>query len=201
MRYALIVLLILINPLCTSAQKNYLYTDGGLSLAYFNPGFSATWNYNLIKYIGIGAGAQAYVFHPAITNPRQFTPAFFADIRFRIRPGHISQYFILTDLGLDIYNHNDNYSRSGNYVYTVPKNNGVYFGLGLGYFLRLTERGWGTYATMKIINNIYSDDQLDLNTGDHKKLTSTGGTLVLSLGFRFGDDNKQYAKKPAGGEQ
>jgi len=201
MKYTLIALLILINPISSSAQKSYLYADGGLSLAYFDPGFSATWNYNIIKYIGIGAGAQAYVFHPALTNPRQFTPAIFADIRFRIRPERISQYFILTDIGLDIYNHNDNYSRDGNYVYTVPKNNGVYFGLGIGYFLRLTYRGWGPYATMKIINNIYGKDQLDLNTGMHKTLTTGGGTIVLSLGFRFGDDNKQYAKKPAGGEQ
>jgi hypothetical protein len=191
MKYLLIALLVLINPLATSAQKQYTYTDAALSLAYLDPGFSSTYNYNIVKHLGIGAGMQAYVFHPATTNPRTFTPAIFADVRFRIRPEHISQYFMLVDLGMDFYKHNDDYTRDGNYVYTVPKDNGVYFGLGIGYFLRLTYRGWGAYTTLKLINNIYTKDQLSIATGDQRSLTSAGGTFVMSLGFRFGDDNKK----------
>ena len=185
----LIALLVLVKPLYTSAQKHYIYTDAGLSLAYMDPGFSATYNYNVAKHIGIGAGVQGYVFHPAVTNHRHFTPAIFADFRFRIRPERISQYFIIADLGMDFYKHNDDYAREGNYVYTVPKNNGIYFGLGFGYFLRLTHRGWGPYTTAKLINNFYRQDQLNLATGERKSLTSAGGTLVISLGFRFGDDS------------
>lgn len=190
MKYILIALLALANPLLSAAQKHFLYADGGLSLAYSDPGFSATYNYNLAKHFGLGLGAQGYVFHPAATNPRQFTPALFADFRFRIRPQRISQYFILADLGIDFYRHHDGYEREGDYAYSAPNDNGVYLGLGLGYFLRLTHRGWGPYATAKMISNFCSEDQLNLSTGDQKSLSSGRGTLVLSLGFRFGADHK-----------
>jgi hypothetical protein len=83
MKRILIVLLLLVSALWTSAQKHYLYADGAISLAYLDPGFSATYNYNPFKYIGTGMGVQGYVFHPATTNPRHFTPAVFADVRFR----------------------------------------------------------------------------------------------------------------------
>src|SRR6476646_2777398 len=107
MRYISTLLLLIGSALCAQAQKQNIYTDGAISLAYFDPGFSATYNYNPVKHLGIGLGAQAYVFHTAITNPRQFTPALFADMRFRIRPKHISQYFVLLDLGMDFYKHNN----------------------------------------------------------------------------------------------
>ena len=192
MKYALIALLILLDPLHTSAQKNYLYTDIGPSLAYFDPGFSATYNYNLIRYIGIGAGAQSYVFHPAATNTHCFTPAIFADMRFRIRPERISQYFVIVDLGLNFYKHNNDSVLEGSYRYSVPNNNGIYLGLGLGYFLRLTYRGWGPYVSVKLINNIYKRDELNIVTNESSSLNSAGGTLIMSLGFRFGDDTKNW---------
>lgn len=62
MKNALTALLVLVAPLSLSAQKHFVYTDAGLSLAYFDPGFSATYNYNLAKHIGLGAGVQGYVF-------------------------------------------------------------------------------------------------------------------------------------------
>jgi hypothetical protein len=178
------------------AQKHYLYTDGAISLAYFDPGFSATYNYNPIKYIGMGAGVQGYVFHPAITNHRQFTPAVFADVRFRIRPERISQYFALLDVGMNFYQHKNEVERKGNYLYSVPNDNGVYVGLGLGYFLRLTHRGWGPYTTVKLINNIYKSNEYNITTGEQRSFTPAGGTIVLSLGFRFLDDNKAYKVQP-----
>lgn len=191
MKHAFIALLMALGD-SASAQKQYLYTDGGLSLAYFDPGFSATYNYNILRHLGIGAGAQAYVFHPATTLPRHFTPALFADLRLRIRPEKISQYFVLADLGMDFYQHNNDVVRDRNFSYSVPKKNGFYFGLGIGYFLRLTYRGWGPYASVKLINNIYNKDEVNLSTGEPKTISSAGSTTVLSLGFRFGDDHKGY---------
>ncbi len=188
MKHALIALFVFINPLNISAQTHYLYADGGLSLAYFDPGFSATYNYNITRHIGIGAGAQLYAFHTTVTAPRQFTPALFADFRFRIRPRHISQYFILADLGMDFYKHNNDYSRSGNYVYTAPNDNGVYFGLGIGYFHRYTRRGWGPYASLKMITDFHKETELHITTGDQKSQSVGRGTLVVSLGFRFGNN-------------
>lgn len=200
MKYALIVLLILVNPLNSVAQKHQLYTDVGLCLDYTNLGLSATYNYNVGRHIGIGGGVQAYVFHPAITNPRQFTPAVFADFRFRIRSKHISQYFVLTDLGVDFYKHSDDYVREGNWVYTVPNDNGVYFGLGMGYFRRISSRGWGAYATLKMITNLHKENQLHLTNNEQKSVTIGDGTVVVSVGFRFGGDSKggNYQKASAG---
>lgn len=187
----IIALVTLINPVSTSAQKHQLYAHAGLCLDYMIPGVSATYNYNITRHIGIGGGVQAYVWHPAITNTRQFTPALFADFRFRIRPQHISQYFILTDLGMDFYKHSDDYARDGNWVYTAPNNNGVYIGLGIGYFRRVTSRGWPLYATLKVINNLYKENQLHLTTGEQKSISYIDGTFVVSIGFRFGDESRK----------
>lgn len=192
MKYALVALLIVLHPLSASAQKHFLYADGGLSLAYFDPGFSATYNYNPVKFIGMGVGTQSYVFHPVITDPRYFTPAIYADVRFRIRPQKISQYFVIMDLGIDFYKHNNDSVAEGGYLYSVPKDNGVYLGLAIGYFLRLTYRGWGPYATVKLLNNFYKRNELDLATNQPASQNVIGGTLILSLGFRFGDDTKYW---------
>jgi hypothetical protein len=196
MRRISFVFLLLAGSWGASAQKQYLYTDGAISLAYFDPGFSATYNYNPVKHLGLGLGVQGYVFHPAITNPRQFTPAVFADVRFRIRPERISQYFALLDVGMDFYKHNNDQDIKSNHVYTVPNDNGVYVGLGIGYFLRLTHRGWGPYTTVKLINNLYKQNDYNMVTNEQKSWTSGGGTIVLSLGFRFLDDNKNYKTQP-----
>jgi hypothetical protein len=199
MRSISILLVLLANSLLATGQKHYLYTDGALSLAYFDPGFSATYNYNPVKHLSIGLGAQGYVYHVAITNPRQFTPAVFADFRFHVRPKKISQYFFLLDLGMNFYKHKDDSTYSGYHAYSVPKDNGVYLGLGTGYFLRLTHRGWGAYTSVKLINNFYKRADYNIMTHEQRSPTLGEGTIVLSLGFRFGDDNKDYkirADKP-----
>lgn len=196
MKSVSIVLLFLVCSLKVAAQKHHTYIDGAISLAYFDPGFSATYNYHPVKYIGLGLGVQGYVFHPASTNPRHFTPALFADVRFRIRPEKISQYFVFMDFGMNFYKHNNDSAYSGNYILTVPNDNGVYVGLGLGYFLRLTHRGWGAYATAKLINNIYKRNEYNVITKEQNTIQPAGGTLILSLGFRFGDDNKDYKNRP-----
>ena len=191
----LIALAILINPLTASAQKHYLYTDAGFCLGNAIPGVSATYNYNIARHIGIGGGVQAYVIYPTVIPSRRFTPAIFADFRFRIRPQHISQYFILTDVGMDFYKHIDDYVRDGNWVYTAPNNNGLYVGLGLGYFRRRTSRGSGLYATLKTILNFYKENQLHLTNGEQKTITYGYGTFVVSVGYRFGDESKKASKK------
>jgi hypothetical protein len=187
--------LFLLCPFISSAQKHYLYADVGLSLAYGDPGFSATYNYKLAKHIGIGAGIQGYVFHPATTNPRQFTPAVYADARFLIRPAHVSQYFITWDMGWNFYKHNDGYAREGDYVYQVPQDNGFCLGLGFGYLRHITRRAWPCYATLKMISNTYKENRYTLTGTELKSINSTGSTLVLSLGFRFGDEQKKTSDK------
>lgn len=94
---------------------------------------------------------------------------------------------------MDFYRHHDGYEREGSYAYSAPNDNGVYFGLGMGYFLRLTQRGWGPYANVKMISNFCREDQIDIATGEAKSLSSGRGTAVISLGFRFGNDHKLHA--------
>ncbi|HEY1032856.1 MAG TPA: hypothetical protein VGD89_13860 [Flavipsychrobacter sp.] len=195
MKRFVIVLACLFHGFCVSAQKHHTYIDAGLSLAYFDPGFSVTYNYHPAKHLGVGIGTQGYVFHPASTNPRHFTPALFADVRLRIRPEKISQYFLFLDAGMNFYQHNNDSAYSGTYILTVPNDNGVYVGLGLGYFLRLTHRGWGAYASAKLINNIYKRNEYNTLTNEQNSINPAAGTLILSLGFRFGDDNKDYKVK------
>lgn len=195
MKQFLIALFLLLTPFISSAQKHYLYTDIGLSLAYGNLGFSATYNYKLSKHIGVGAGVQGYVFHPATTNPKQFTPAVYADARFLIRPARISQYFITWDMGWNFYKHNDDFARAGDHVYQVPQDNGFYLGLGLGYFRRLTSRGAGAYATLKMISNTCKEKQYTLSGTELASVNTTDATLVISLGFRFGSEQKKMSDK------
>jgi hypothetical protein len=109
-----------------------------------------------------------------------------------IRPEKISQYFVLLDVGMNFYKHNNDSAIVGDHIYSVPNDNGVYIGLGLGYFLRLTHRGWGPYASVKLINNIYKRNQYNMITNEQSSINPAGGTLILSLGFRFLDDNKDY---------
>ncbi len=84
MKYALIALLVTFDPILASAQKDIFWGDGGISLARFVPGASTTYNYNITRYFGLGAGAQVYDFHATRTN-FQPVPALFWDLRFNIR--------------------------------------------------------------------------------------------------------------------
>lgn len=68
--------------------------------------------------------------------------------------------------------------------------------MGIGYFLRLTYRGWVVYTTAKIINNIYKRNEYNITTKEQSSINPAGGTVVLSLGFRFGDDTKEYKIRP-----
>jgi hypothetical protein len=185
MKNTLIALLIFICPLGATAQKDVIYGDVGLCFAYLYPGASVTYNHNFIKYIGIGVGAQGYVFHTTRTTPHKFTPAVFADIRFNIRPKKQNQFFVYMDFGMDIYKHDPAYWREGNYIYNTTKDNGFYTGLGLGYFLRLTDRGAGPYCSVKMISNGYSAEGLTLATNQKTTEHFADGTFVLSFGFKF----------------
>ena len=100
------------------------------------------------------------------------------------------------DVGMDFYKHNNDSAIAGNYIDYVPNNNGVYVGMGIGYFLRLTYRGWGVYTTAKLINNIYQRNEYDMANKEPSSINAAGGTVILSLGFRFGDDTKEYKIRP-----
>jgi hypothetical protein len=184
MKYILIALVIMLNPIVTSAQKHHLYTDIGLSLSQITPGFSATYNYRPVKWVGVGAGTQLFGFFPTLTNPHQYVPAIYGDLRFNIRPQKKNQFFVFVDMGINFYRHTNNYYQEDSVRYVVTKNNGTYTSFGIGYMSRLTERS-GFYGSIKTLANGYTTEALDLVTKQQYTDSWSRGTLVLSFGFKF----------------
>ncbi len=184
MKYALVALLVAFNPAGTWAQKNVFFGDAGISLARFYPGASVTYNHNLARWFGVGAGAQAYDFHATRTN-YQFIPALFGELRFNIRPRKKSQLFLFLDIGADFYKHNDYYWHQADMVYDVRKDDGIYTGLGIGYFRRKTKRGWGPYVSLKFISNSYNVDEYNIVSSKQNIAVWADATFVFSAGFKF----------------
>jgi hypothetical protein len=166
-------------------QKHHLYADVGISHSRFYPGFSATYNYRPVRFIGLGVGIQGYAWYPTMTNPHQFVPGVIGDLRFNVRPGKSSQFFSFLNVGIDFYKHNNTTEPDSNLIYSVSRNNGTYGALGFGYFLRLTRRGGGLYTSVKIMTNFYKTDVYDITTKEQYTETHDRGTLVISYGFKF----------------
>jgi len=185
MKYVLTLFLGLFGSLVASAQKNSLYADAGICLAYLDPGSSITYNYNASRHIGLGAGVQEYNFHVSATNIRQLTSAIYGELRLNMRQRKKGRYFLFLDFGEDFYTHNTSYYRDGDLRYTVPGNDGVYGGLGFGYMRYTTERHGGPYASLKLITNWCKTDEYNTATNEQRTEEWSDGTLVLSVGFKF----------------
>lgn len=180
----LLVALFLVSTGKATAQKDALFVDGGMSLARGLPGVSATYNYNVARFLGLGIGAQLYDYHATMTNS-QFVPALFWDVRFTVRAKKKNQYFLFVDAGANIYKHTGETWKQGNTRYAVQDDNGSYTGLGVGYFRRHTERGRGRYVTLKFISNSYKARTYDLVSSESGVVTLGRGTIVASFGYRF----------------
>lgn len=185
MRYTLVALLMMCLSIGTSAQKHDVYADVGICGVRINLGVSATYNYKVLRWLGLGAGAHVYDFFPTVTHEHRYIPAVYGDIRFNIRPEKKNQFFAFLDIGVDFYKKSDFYIRSGDYIYYVPLRNGNYTGLGIGYARTVTQRGGGIYTTLKIIDNGYSANTYNIVTGEKSTGNFDRGTIVLSFGFRF----------------
>lgn len=189
MKYILIALIAVWCPVVASAQEedgpHFRYADVGISGAKFYPGFSFTYNYRPVKFLGIGIGTQVHAFFPTITSPHQYIPAVFGDLRITIRPRKISQYFIFVDYGIALYKHSKNTHYQDDVVYYVPDDNGTYGSFGIGYFLRLTHRGGGAYVTLNTMFNYYKMTAYNVILQEETTEKAGRGTTVLSFGFRF----------------
>lgn len=146
-----------------------------------------THNYIFARHWGVGAGFQGYTHAPLQVDYTQFIPAVYADVRLYIRPEKANQFFSFLDLGIDFYKPGLRYhSRNTNIVYNVPHNNGVYSGLGFGYFHKLTRNGSGLYTSLKMVMNWSKISGYNNQTHRQEVSLLTGnGTVILSLGFRF----------------
>ncbi len=184
MKYAIVALLILFTPIAASAQKDVFWADGGMCLSQLLPGASATYNYNVGKHLGLGAGCQLYEFH--VTEPEyQYVPALYWDVRFNMRLRKRTQYFVFLDLGINLYKQNGESWNSGDSYYYVQDDNGMYTGFGIGYFRPKSIRGSGHYVTLKLISNSYNADAYNYATRERGTERWGDQTVVVSFGFKF----------------
>ncbi len=176
-----------IASLTASAQKHTGYADLGIVLNSPHAGASVTYNYKPAKRIGVGIGAQGYLFDPTKTNNVRFVPAVYADARLSIRPAKSNQFFALMDIGMHFYKADISYYRSkGNNVFSNRHNNGVLFGLGVGYLRRLAPRGTGVYASLKLMTNNYTVNRHDPATLQQVSVwLNSDFNFVASVGIRY----------------
>ena len=185
MKYRLVTLLLVVfTPMVSLAQKDIFWADGGISLARFIPGASVTYNYKVLRHLGLGAGAQLYDFHATRVN-FQPVPALFWDVRANFILRNKSELLWFFDAGINIYKDNGGYWSEGNNRYTLKDDNGSYTGIGLGYFHPQTARGWGHYVTLKLISNHYSAKVYNVVSGDEGTEIQSDATLVISFGYKF----------------
>ncbi|MBS1773791.1 MAG: hypothetical protein JST82_13105 [Bacteroidetes bacterium] len=181
MKCLFVALLIIFGPIVISAQEHRAYADVG-----YVPGFSATYNYSLAKYVGLGVGVQGYRLSPGMSSFSRLVPAIFADIRFNIRPEKKGQAFAFMDFGMNFYKHSNKfyYTKSG--ILRDKNDNSFYAGFGLGYLRSITERGGGPYLSVKIVTDWFSTDVLNpVTLLPESALYHIYGDLVFSLGFKF----------------
>lgn len=181
MKYLFFAILMVLNPVWTKAQKHHVYADVG-----YTPGFSVTYNYNLAKRFGAGAGFQAYNINRTDASARKFTPTLYGDIRLNIRPEKNNQFFSFLDLGINIYKQDRSYSRDSTMIAHYSHNNGFNLGIGAGYLRRMTKRGGGLFVSLKATSNFhmlygYSIIAEEENIG----LLAADIAIVISLGFKF----------------
>lgn len=182
-----IAAIFLISSFAASAQKHTGYADLGMVLNGPYAGASATYNYKLTKRIGAGIGAQGCIFAPSDINKAQFVPAVFADVRLNMRPAKNNQFFALMDVGMNFYKADMRYYRRNAYdVFSNRHNNGVLFGLGVGYLRRLLPRGTGVYASLKMMTNNYTTNRYDPVTLQQMSVWYNSDFIfVASIGVRY----------------
>ncbi len=176
-----------ITSLTATAQKHTAYADLGIVLNGPHPGASATYNYKLAKRLGVGIGAQGYVFSPNDINNAKFIPGVFADVHLNMRPAKNNQFFTLLDVGMNFYKADMRYYRTNAYdVFSNKHNNGMLLGLGVGYLRRLAPRGTGIYASLKMMSNNYTTNRYDPATLQKMAVWYNSAFIfVASVGIRY----------------
>jgi hypothetical protein len=176
MKHTIVIILLITNSLCATAQKNNTFADVGINDLTHFPGVSVTYNRQLVKYFGIGIGAQEY--NNELSGSSLVTPTIYADLRGYL-PVHKSLFFMLADFGMDIY------SSDGTNIHEDPHNNGFYTGLGIGYCYRINKKGMGPYLSFKMISDSYTSKKYDPVTQQVYTGTNNNGSLVIAVGFKF----------------
>lgn len=181
MKNSFLTLYICLLAVQALAQKHSLYADIGTM-----PGFSATYNYRVAKWLGVGAGLQGNKIYRTDSDTKDFTPSLYANIRLNAWCQKKNQFFTALDLGMNIFKQDKSFERDSTSVYHFSHNNGFYTGLGLGYFRRMTNRGGGPYLSLKLITNWYTLWGYSIVAENQDiGLMALSGTLGLTLGFKF----------------
>lgn len=181
MRYLVTVLPVLLLSLWAAAQKHSVYADMGIPA-----GLSATYTYQLTKNLGAGAGVQAQSFYLPTANNARLVPAIFADMHLTAWATKRNRLISFINLGINLYPQEKRFYRDSASVYTIPYNNGLYTGFGLGYFRRVTKRGSGAYVALKLVLNWHNVRGYSiLSEREDTNMWYAGGTPAIVLGYKF----------------
>jgi hypothetical protein len=166
-----------------SAQKHNVFADVSTPLAGSFPGGSLTYNYKLSPRFGGGIGVQGNENRGiSEANFPMFVPAVFADIRFYFRPEKKNRFFSFVDIGMTFLK--DTTAFYSNAVYDIGKN-GFYLGTGFGYFRPVTKRGWGPYATLKLLGNHLTTRTYYFQPQREDVRLGIDGSIDIAIGFKF----------------
>ena len=180
MRYLLTAMLLL-HTIWASAQQHSIYADIG-----FPVGFSATYNYQLTKNLGAGAGIQGQRFYLPYSNNSSFIPAIYADLHVTAWATRKNRFITYLNLGMNIHKQDQSYHRDSTTVFNIPHNNGFYTGFGLGYFRRITKRGGGAYIALKLVLNWHNLKEYSIVAdSEDRSIIAASGTPLLAIGFKF----------------
>lgn len=190
MRRTLAVALLIASSFGSFAQKTDNFSDSlllrtsvfadlGLCMEGGQPGLSVTCSKQHSRHFGLGIGAQGYFFdknYAASYVTRQFIPSLFLDAREYM--GKHGRFFLLQDLGIDIYH---GYANVNSHE-SASHEDGLYFGFGLGYSYPVSTK-ISAYLSLKFVSDSYISRQTYQNKTS--SVFDMDGTSVISAGIRF----------------
>ena len=185
MKHLILIFVGLLSSTSVDAQKHKLFTDVGISGSQLLPGLSATYNYNPLKFLGIGAGVHVHHFFPTVADKPRYVPALFGDLRFTVFPRKKNQILAFLDVGMNFYKKAAAHKHENTIIHTDESTSGIHTGIGLGYLRVLKEEGLSMYWTLKTLANSAEYSSLDLTTKQYATSSGSRSTIVLSFGYRF----------------
>jgi len=139
-------------------------------------GFSVVYDHKLKKHLGLGAGVLAF---DDYANSIVKT-AFFADVRGNwTRKRNL--FFVHGDAGIDVYHRLAILKGIPN---DYPDNT-LFIGIGFGYGYAFNKKGNCIYASMKMVNDLYTTKQTNPVNNEVSKVSNLDGTVLFSIGVKL----------------
>lgn len=160
---------------------HHVYADMGTKST-----ISLTYNYNVSRHWGWGAGVQRGKWDNGYAINQHYISSIFADMHFSMRPKKNNQFFSNLDFGMDLYKHDKRYYLDSVILYDFSGKSSLYTALGFGYMRRITKRGGGIYVSLRFVFDMYKVNIYSYIADDKNTTTKwANGNGILSIGFKF----------------